>query len=219
MSNKTWLGIFCVIGFGIATAACSGGGHSSTSKRDGGSTTKPKDMGGGGGNPDMTSDNGVVVCAAVDDPCGGLIDGTWVVGKDCYDNTVDGCSSYTEQLLETPKRIFSFVDGAYMFSTEGQFTSKLTFSQSCLSVTCAEADDPSTGLTCLASGSNCVCNSVQESTGTAEGTYDVSGATVTTAVPGADPESFPFCVKGDRLYLYLADGGHLALRRCSLAGC
>lgn len=219
MSTKTWLGFLGLVAISVATAACSGGGHSSTSKRDGGSTTKPKDMGGGGNAPDMSGDNGVVTCAAVDDPCGGLIDGTWVVGKDCYDNTFEGCSSYSEQLLEAPKRIFSFVDGTYTFSAEGQFTSKMTFSQSCLSVTCAEASDPATGLTCLASGSNCVCNSVQEANGTDEGSYDVSGATVTTTVPGADPASYAFCVKADRLYLYLPSGGHLALRRCSLAGC
>lgn len=231
MSTKTWLGIFCVVGFSVV-AACSGGGHSSTSRRDGGvkDMTSTKDSGGGGSKPDLSDEGGSIgpaACTTTPDPCGGTIEGTWVLDEDCSNDPIETqCPSWTVTTQQRAKTILVFQEnGTFTLERTGTQKDKVSFQLSCWDgvtevQTCRDVFTPESSAACVGT-SSCVCSFEDTYNDTYDGSFTTSGANASLAFTGEAAQPLVYCAQGTKLWFYFNDDTNTqwAMHRCPLSGC
>ena len=173
-----------------------------------------------GGDDDDDDTGGVSSTAGCDvtSACGGDIKGEWKISTVCYDEAALAASAKTLCAEATLKTTDVKVSGDISYEADGTFsqgatsvkaTAELTLGASCLrGLTCEQIQaqvemDPmgAGGTTCTsASGGGCVCKSELSDSSQANGTYTVSGSSV-TSTSGDQSESQDYCVKGSTLVL------------------
>lgn len=151
--------------------------------------------------------------------CGGDVTGSWKLGRDCVGSSVDPfaggtCSQATFQASQSESGTVTFQAGVYSTSNlDTTVVEDITVPSSCLmGATCAmvesnfnnQSNDAgmTTVGTCADTSGGCACHAtVTDSTGPVNGTYSVSGTTLTL-----DGTAAPYCVQGNTLLIQTQSG-------------
>jgi hypothetical protein len=150
-------------------------------------------------------------------PCGGSLVGSWKVNKLCADartTTTDGCTE-TVDILEYDAEVSFVFSADNTYSSKGTLNAKadIGFSKDCFSAvktaTCDELfssiSEAGIRMSCSSgSAGDCRCSeTISNKAAAEEGTYTISGNTVTTRATGSTRLLPPseYCVQGNTLML------------------
>jgi len=151
-------------------------------------------------------------------PCGGSLVGTWNITNYCSDLTSTTSSTSTCGITVgmnnmRPSGTVTFTSsGTYSSATKMSGTADFTYSKDCLTQmnqTCAQLGTPVGGadagvsMSCNSTAAgDCACTeSLNGTTGAEQGTYTISGTSMTMTKTGSTSTPTPsdYCVRGNRL--------------------
>ncbi|WP_437724977.1 hypothetical protein [Sorangium sp. So ce861] len=172
------------------------------------------------GNSDDGGSNGGAACGGLA-ACGGDPTGSWTIEETCLDSSTfaeltEGCDAEIDASgVEMVGTAEFRADSTYVTTSTLQGPMKIVYPPSCLTmegvtITCEQLDASMqevvgdgallASASCVAAGQGCACTLVLEgSTTTGEGTWSVSGTSLTLAPDGQEPDEVPFCVEGSSL--------------------
>ncbi|WP_437571046.1 hypothetical protein [Sorangium sp. So ce542] len=166
------------------------------------------------------SDGGGAACGEFA-ACGGDPTGTWTIEETCLDASTfaeltESCDAEIDASGVAMVGTAEFrADSTYVTTSTLQGPMKIVYPPSCLTmegvtITCEQLDASLqevvrdgallASASCVAAGQGCACTLVLAgSTTTGEGTWSVSGTSLTMAPDGQEPDEVPFCVEGSSL--------------------
>jgi hypothetical protein len=147
------------------------------------------------------------------DPCGGDPVGEWRFEDICYDTgavTFPGCEGgrvdYSGVTVSGTLRIGQ--DGTYATQLDVGGTGQLMLPRSCLpaGATCEQLRNED--VSCLTSGGSCRCTArIADRSGSASGSWEVAGSSITFSPVDDDPSGGEFCADGDELLIHFEEEG------------
>ncbi|WP_437734566.1 hypothetical protein [Sorangium sp. So ce1335] len=172
---------------------------------------------------DDSSGDGGAACGEVA-ACGGDPTGAWSIADMCLDASLfrdltEGCNAEIDiDGVDFSGSAEFRSDGTYVVTSAVRGPMRVVYPPACLTqdgvtFTCAQLDEglksiagtegsPLASVTCAAAGASCACDLVYNGTSaTEDGTWSVSGTTLTTTSDDGVPEEVPFCIDGSSLTL------------------